>query len=418
MPASGSTGRPIRLMQFLTIFAIGGTERQVVNLTLGIDRNRFDLSFGCLRRCGQFLKIIEDRGIPIETFSLPRFASVRGVRQGLRLARHIARERIAIVHAYGFYGNVFALPAAWLAGAPVLIGSIRDDGVCLTPRQRAVQRVICRLADTIVTNAEGIKRGLVAEGWNADRITVIPNGIDTERFVNPGVRSSLRADLGIPEGAPIVAMTARLTKFKGAHFFIPAVARLRDRYPEARFVIVGPGEMPRGDARTSADPYVAGLGQQVQALGLQDRLIFAGGRTDVPALLQDVAVAVQPSISEGMSNAVLEAMASGRAVVATDVGGMSDLVIDGTTGLLVPPADVGALAAAIDRLLGDPALRARLGAEASRVVLGEYSIARMIERTERLYVDLMMRKTSRRHWPTAAAPEPARLSKHTRAELP
>jgi glycosyltransferase involved in cell wall biosynthesis len=417
MHVSGSTAAPIRLLQFLTIFAVGGTERQVVNLTLGLNRERFDVSFGCHRRVGQFLKTIEDRGIPIETYSLSRFASLHGAWQGLRLLRHIARKRIAIVHTYGFYGNVFALPAARLAGAPVLIASIRDDGVCLTPRQRAVQRVVCRLADTIVTNAEGIKKALVAEGWAPDRITVIPNGVDTERFAVPVPHSPLRAELGIPDGVPIVAMTARLTRFKGAHFFIEAAARLRAKHPDVRFVIVGPGETPRGNASASADPYVAGLGQQVQALGLQDRLIFAGCRTDIPAVLQDVAVAVQPSISEGMSNAVLEAMAAGRPVVATDVGGMSDVVIDGTTGLLVPPADVEALAGAIDRLLGDPALGARLGAEARRVVFDQFSIAQMIERTERLYVDLLTRKASRRQW-RRAEPHGARIPKSTGAELP
>jgi glycosyltransferase involved in cell wall biosynthesis len=211
-------------------------------------------------------------------------------------------------------------------------------------------------------------------------------------------------------------MAARLTRFKGAHFFIEAAAQLRARHPEVRFVVVGPGVSPGGDARESDDPYVTGLGQRVHALGLADRLIFAGYRADMPAVLQDVTVSVQPSTSEGMSNAVIEAMAAGRPVVATDVGGMSDLVIDNVTGLLVPGEDVEALAAAIDRLLTDPALAASLGAEAQRTVRDRFSTPRMIARTEALYLDLLSRKAAGRTWrPEEPAPS---FTKPTGAERP
>ncbi len=379
----------IKLMKFVAVFEVGGTERQFVNLSTRLDKSRFALSFGCLRRTGPFLDVLLRDGIPIEAYPLDRFVSWRGLRQMLRLARRIRRERIDVVHAYSFYGNVFAVPAARLAGAPLVLASIRDDGVCLTPRQRAVQRVICRWADAIVVNAPNLKRTLVAEGFDPERVAVIGNGVDVERFREEGRRPGIRRQLDVPADAPLVGMIARLTKFKGAQYFVDAAAWIRQRHPDAYFVIAGPRSK-------YDDGFAARLDARVRELGLDDRLIFAGCRDDVPDLLRELTVFVQPSISEGMSNAVLEAMASGRAVVATDVGGMRDLVQDGVTGLLVPPADVAALVGGVDRLLEDPALRERTGQLARRIVFDEYSIERMVERTERLYLDLVAHAQARR----------------------
>lgn len=382
----------IKLLKFLTVFAFGGTERQVGNLAFALNRERFDLRVGCLRRAGQFLAPFEERGVPIDEYPVRRFASTRGGIEELRLVRYIARERIAIVHSYNFYSNVFAVPAAWLAGAPVIIASIRDQGAHSTPRQLFAQRQVCRLADCVLVNAESIRRWLIADGYDPSTIRVIPNGIDTARFAASAPRSTVRADFGIPEGAPIIAMLSRLTPNKGVDDLIDAAALVCERRPDVRVLIVGAGP---GSYQPAAqdDPFVAGLKQRVRDLGLSERITFTGYRGDIPSLLREVQVSVLPSLIEGLSNSVLESMAAGCAVVSTNVGGVAEAVVNGESGVLVPPSDVRSLAAAMVHLLDRPDEAKRMGARARQTIFDRYSIDRMVSATERLYTDLLARKS-------------------------
>ena len=393
-PTPGACDR-IRLLKFLTVFAFGGTERQVANLACALNRERFDLRVGCLRRAGQFLAPFEERGVPIDEYPVRRFASRRGAIEELRLARYIAREQIAIVHSYNFYSNVFAVPAAWLAGAPVIIASIRDQGAHSTSRQLFAQRQVCRLADCVLVNAESIRRWLVADGYDAAKIRVIPNGIDTARFTAATPASTIRAEFGIPAEAPIVAMLSRLTPNKGVDDMIDAAALVLQRHPAMRLLIVGAGP---GSYQPAAedDPFVAGLKQRVRDLGLNDRIIFTGYRSDIPSLLAQVQISVLPSLIEGLSNSVLESMAAGCAVVSTNVGGVGEAVTNGESGLLVPPSDVQSLAGALMHLLDHPAEGRRLGHRAQKTILERYSIERMVSATERLYTDLLAQKAVRR----------------------
>src|SRR5262245_47486637 len=137
-------------MKFVTLFEPGGTERQFVNLAVGLGRQRFDLRFGCLNRTGPYLTTLAEHGIPVEEYPIRGFVSPAYVAQATRLARDLSRDHVQIVHSYSFYGNVFAVPAARAAGVPVVIASIRDRGAYLTQRQQRVQRYVCRLADVVL----------------------------------------------------------------------------------------------------------------------------------------------------------------------------------------------------------------------------------------------------------------------------
>jgi L-malate glycosyltransferase len=375
----------IRLLEFVTDFRIGGTERQVVNLVTGLDPASFDLNVACFRKLGQFMDEVVERNIPLTAYPIRSLLDPATALQQLRLARDLRRRRIDLMRSYGFYPNVFALPAAWLAGVPARIASIRDTGDHLTPRQRRLQRLVCRLAHRVVVNAEAVRRRLVEEGYDASRISVIPNGITVERFgVGPPARG-LRAELGLPEGAPLVLVLSRLNELKGIEYFLAAAAQLAGRFPAARFLVVGDGAPRVGAPRAYRDA----LEQQAQELGLQGRVVFTGSRSDVPELLSQVAVSVLPSLTEGLSNVVLESMAAGVAVVATAVGGTPELITHGVNGLLVPPRSAPALAEAIGRLLADPVLAARLGAEARRRAWRDFSLQASVRSTSRLYQGLM-----------------------------
>jgi glycosyltransferase involved in cell wall biosynthesis len=384
---------PIRLLKFLAWIAIGGSERQVLNIRHGIDASRFDLHLGCFG-CFDEQIAVDLSGTPLEIYKIKKLYGIRTIKECLRLASYLRHNRIDIVHAYNFYGNVFALPAARLAKVPVVLASIRDTGEYWTTRQRAVNKIVCRLADRIIVNAEAIKRGLVLEGYRPERITVIPNGI-----ICPPIRSSheraLHQEFGLSPDDVLIGVVSRIARLKGLEYFLAAAPDVIARIPQAKFLIIGDN---------SFNPqYREELKEQVVRLGLQNRVIFTGFRLDVPKILSSLAVSVLPSISgEGLSNSLLESMAAAVPVIATNVGGNPEVVVDGVTGLLVPSKDPAALAQAICRVLLTPGLRQTFGQAGRRRVLEHFSNERMIRTVERLYAELL--DASRRRPATASAP--------------
>jgi glycosyltransferase involved in cell wall biosynthesis len=326
-------------------------------------------------------------------YPVSTFRSVSAFAQQARLARHIVRRDIQIVHAYNFYGNVFATPPARFV-APVVIASIRDRAPYLTAMQKRVQRYACQFADCILVNADAVKDWLIGEGYDASKISVIRNGVDLSRFDNAPPRAQLRRELGLAEDTPLVGVISRLAPLKGLEHFLEAAAIVRSRVPGARFLIVGePGAME--------NEYLGELRQYAERCGVAGDVIFTGLRGDVPAVLSALDVSVMPSLNEALSNVVLESMAAGAPTVATRVGGTPEAIVDGVTGVLVPPADSPALADAIVHLLHDTRLAAHLGSAARARIVDHFSVKRMVRSTEDLYVELLERKR-RKRLPSAA----------------
>lgn len=387
----------IQLVKFLTTFGVGGTEKQVANLTKRMDRRTFDVSFACMNRWGEMIQEIEDRqGIAVSEYPLESLYELNAFRQQWRFAQELRRNRTQILHSYNFYANMFSLPAAKLAGVPCIVASIRDMGIYLSPMKLQAQKLVCRLADRIVVNADAIRDWLVEQGYPSAKIVVIRNGVDTSRFGGRSDGAALRRQLGIPMGVPLVVMLARLNPTKGIDCFFEAAAKIRERHPDAHFLAVGECYTRNDIGEIVVDErYRRELQDRVTSLGLTDRVHFTGLRKDVPEILAAAAVSVLPSISEGISNTLLESMAAGVPVVATRVGGTPEVIRDGEQGLLVPPGDPQAIADATLAVLGDPALAARLGAEGRRRVREEFSFEAVVHRTEDLYRGLLASKTRR-----------------------
>jgi len=373
----------VRLLKFVTLFAIGGTERQVMTVASGLDASRFELHLACLRRMGELLEQMPIFQIapPVE-YGITKLFNRQAFHQRMRFAAYLRQRRIHIVHTYSFYPNVFAIAAARLARTPVVIASIRDMGVYQTPRQLAVQRVVCRLAHRIVVNAGAVKRWLVSDGYDPDKISVIHNGVELSRFDGPADGNRLRHELGLSPGCPLVAVVSRLSPSKGFEDFLRAAAIVAPAHPDARFLIVG-------KAAPADHGYPESLAACAHRLGLAGRVVFTGLRHDVPQILSQVSVSVLPSLSEGLSNVVLESMAAGAPVVATRVGGNAEAVEDGATGFLVEPGEFDALARGIDRLLRERELARRFGQAGRRRVAEHFTIEAAIRQTERLYDSLL-----------------------------
>jgi len=313
----------------------------------------------------------------VTAFPIHGFARAATVGQAAAFARWCRRERIQIVQTCDLYANIFALPAAAVAGVPVRLGSRRELNPDKTAAKIALQRHAYRCAHAVVANSSAAKGQLEREGLAASRVCVIPNGVTVERFRSePRVRP-LRTILTV----------ANLRREKAHDVLFEAAARLSTSHPELSFEIAGDG------------PRAAELRALAERLGIGGRVRFLGHVEDVASLLARADLFVLPSTSEAFPNAAMEAMAAGLPVIASAVGGLLDLVDHGRTGLLVPPSDPAALAGAIASIAADPGRAARLGAAARDEVAQRYSFGRMVRSFEDLYLTHLGLAT---HQPCAA----------------
>ncbi len=335
---------------------------------------------------------LERAGVRIELIDLARLPNpLRDLRALLQLAAFIRRERFDIVHSHMSKGALIGGIAARLARAPVVLNTAHNFGVLalrnvvLRALFRWYDKILFRsTVDQLVTVSEFQKKQIVAEGLvSATKVATIWNGIDTSRYRQRALQGPTRDALGIAKDAIVVVTVARLVWFKAIDMLIEAAARVGSP-TSVQFLVVGDGVLkPR-------------LEQLIEKMGLIGRVRMLGERHDVPGLLALADIFALPSISEGMPIAIMEAMAVGLPVVATAVDGTPELVVDGETGLLVPPRDPAAFAAALTKLLADPDLRRRLGQAGRQRVDSGFSDVAMAAATDRLYRQLLDRSSRRR----------------------
>jgi glycosyltransferase involved in cell wall biosynthesis len=376
----------IKVLKFLTHFGVGGTERQFVYALRGLDRSRFDVRVGCLRRIGPFMEDVQALKVPISDYPTMSMYSCQTVSRQLAFVRDIRREGIQIVHAYGFYPNLFAILPAALGTNCVTIASVRDMGV-FSDRHKMksiTQAMACRFADCITANSNAVREWLTKQGLGRYDIRVIPNGIAIPPKSDSGTGFPIRSELKIDPKAPVIGVVGRLVRTKGLEFFLESAAALAPRFPSARFLIVG-------DACVEPE-YRTELENRAAALNIAGRVIFTGQRTDVSRIMREIDISVLPSLSESFSNSLLESMAHGLPIVATRVGGNPEVIDDGLNGILIPARDSAALTRATLTLLESPELARRLGESAREKVGREYSLERLLRRTEDLYVSLLERR--------------------------
>jgi glycosyltransferase involved in cell wall biosynthesis len=303
----------VRVLKFLNHFFIGGTERQFVYVANGLDRSQFSVDIACFRKDGPLVQTLRP-DMPLHTYRVRGSSySLPSLFSQLRLLRDVRRLRFDIVHTWGWYTNVFAVPVSRLALRPAVICSIRDVGAYLTPAKLRALTWMCRLSDGVIANSYAGRNWLLEQGVTADKIEVILNGIaipaSPERIREVG---PVRKEFGIPAGIPICACIGRVVSGKGIEVYLNAARILQDRGRDVRFLMIGAHSAERG--------YQSEVAALARELNIEHRVIFTGQRQDVPMILREVDVVVHPSLTEGLSNVILEAMAAEVPVVATRIG--------------------------------------------------------------------------------------------------
>jgi glycosyltransferase involved in cell wall biosynthesis len=338
------------------------------------DTSRFEVGLVALKQPEPATRWLAEQGILVHHLGRGRF-DPRILTDVVALAR---RRSTRILHVHGYAASDFGRLAARLAGTKLVLHEHFAD-----PRMPFYQGLADRLLSPFTDHAIAVSRStrdfLVEKRFvPRDRVSLVWNGAPLDEFAPAGRERAVRVrgELGLPAEAPVIGSIGRLNAQKGHRFLLDAAAPLCERHPGLRVLIVGDGDL-MDDLRT-----------QAAKLRISDRVVFAGHRTDVPDLLAALDVFCISSLYEGTPLALFEAMAAGRAVVSTAVDGCREILEDEVTGLLVPPGDVAALEAALERALADPSLREALGRkahEASR----QYDVRSCVEQMERIYEGLL-----------------------------
>ncbi|MBZ5630067.1 MAG: glycosyltransferase family 4 protein [Acidobacteriia bacterium] len=323
------------------------------------------------------LEIVERAG----TFQLPvqlvRCSGRLDWRAVSRLRRMMRQGNIDVVHAHGYKADVYAYLAS--RGTSAATVSTCHNWIhqgLATAIYNRLDRLVLRRFDAIVAVSDTVANILGNGGGCGQKVRVINNGIDLSRFA--AATPTLREEFGADYHGPLVGFVGRLSPEKGPQYLVRAAADVLRYRPDAKFVLVGSG------------PERERLQKAVASLGIEGSVRFVGQRADMPSVYASLDVIVLPSVSEGLPLTILEALAAKRAVVASDVGGVPSIVIHEKTGLLVPPGDVPALAASIERLLDDACLRRQLGCSGYDLVKEHYSATTMAERYSAVYRDALV----------------------------
>jgi glycosyltransferase involved in cell wall biosynthesis len=372
-PAAVDRGtRPVSVCFVIDCLSRAGTETQLLALLRHLDRERVRPSLCLLNGDDP-----ESRGLlpidcPTLVLRLGRLASLAAPGAATRLAAFWRRNRVDVVQTYFLDSGYFAVPLARLCGIRYVVRVRNNTGYWLTPRHRWLGRMVGRLAHTTLTNSDDARRSVIAaESLSPDRVRVIENGVDVRRFTVGGP-----PDTG---GSVVrVGAVANLRPVKNVDGLIRVAADICHDDGRVRFDVAGEGEQRLE------------LESQIRDAGLIGRFVLCGSVDDVPTFLDSIDIAVLSSHSESMSNALLEYMAAGRAIVATDVGSSARLVRDGREGIIVPAGNDRALGGAIRQFLADPDQAKRLGAAARRRVETDFDHQTMVRRLEAFYESLLV----------------------------
>jgi glycosyltransferase involved in cell wall biosynthesis len=362
---------PIPVLLMARELNLGGSERQTAEIAKALDRSRFDPRVGCFRPAGLRGEELRAAGVPIVQFPVPSLASVKGA---LRIAAYIRQQGIRLVHTFDTPANLYGVPAARMALSARVVSSQRGHRNLMPAIYHHGLRVTDHLVDGIVVNCEYMRRHLRDdEKVPAGLIHLCYNGIDTGVFrAVRGARPEVLRDASL-----VVGVACALRPEKGLETLLDAFAAVHGMQAGSKLAVVGSG------------PCLPELQERARALGILPDCVFEPATSRVAEWLQAIDIFVLPSLSEALSNSLMEAMACGCCPVATRVGGNPELVAHGETGMLFPSRDADALARILGQLIRDPGRRGVLASNAAHTIHARFSLEAAARRMGEIYASVL-----------------------------
>ncbi len=370
------------VLQFIGSFHQGGSERQAVQLTKLLHADgTFKVFAATLNKEGILLKELEDSGFTdIPEFKLTSFFNLHFLKQIRSCAKFIKENKIDIVHTHDFYTNVFGILAAKYAGVSVKIASKRETSGMRSASQKRIEKFIFGVADAITVNAAAVESYLLNQGIPASKIKITYNGLDLERLKPKETnREKICEILNLPKDKDIkfITIVANLRhEVKNQEMILRAAKLLKNDFPNARFVFAG-----EGDRKIL-------LENLAKDLKVSPNTHFIGRCSIIPELLSISEICVLTSVAEGFSNSILEYMSAAKPVVATNVGGAAEAIIDGETGFLVDSNDDEALAESLSALLGNPSKAEAFGKKGREIIEQKFASEKQLQNLIQFYRDL------------------------------
>jgi len=352
---------------------IGGGQRSLLGLLEGLDKTEFKPIVVCPVE-GSLSQEVKKLNIGTRIVNMPslRQLNLIGLCKGVsQLKKIIKDEKINLVHANGSRAAIYAGLASKLTGIRLVwhVRIVDSDGL--------LDRFLASLSTRIIVVSEAVNRRFIWMQNRRDGVKTIYNGIDLERFSPVLSGEGIRREFGLDSDTPLVGTVGRLDWYKGHDYFLMAARKVIDKFPNCHFMIVGEGQKRKE------------LEDLTKKLNLKNNITFTGDRKDIAEILASFDLFVLSSVSEGLGRSVIEAMAMRKAVVATNVGGIPEVVRDRESGIVVPAKNVGALAEAIIDLVENNDKTLEMGLSGRRIVKEKFDIKANVEKTQELYKDIL-----------------------------
>ncbi len=348
-----------------------------------MDQRKFEVFVASIRS-GELAQTMKAKGFEIYGLRRGGIYSISGLKNIIFLYKLVRKEGIDLILTYHEGSDFLGLVLSSLCRIPV-ISNRRDMGFKTRFPHRVAYKLFGGYFDGVITVSDAVKNDLINKGWfKEEKVWPIHNGIDIEQYTNHVNRESIKRMVGIGTNKHVVGLISNIKKIKGIRYFLHAASLICAENSDVEFVVVG-GDLNEAGSSMNDMKLLA------KGMNIADKIHFLGLRKDVADLISIFDVAVISSLSEGFSNVLLEYMASAKPVVATDVGGNKEAVIDGETGLLVPSGNAKRLAEGINVFLGDTEIASRYGLAGRRRVEKEFSLKRMIQKYEDIFESVAMK---------------------------
>ncbi len=363
--------RKINVIHLVEELTIGGLEKILTTIVLNLDKEKYNVSVWCLREGGFFADKLVKEGIDVKILHISTSRNPLSIYKLYRLLKH---HKFDIIHTHAYSAGTIGRISAFLAGVPVIISHNHSVYDYYYKYYHFVEWILSLITDRVICISEVVNRfANETQRINTRKLITIHNGIDDVCAVTEKRSSDLKKELGIPINHSVIGTIAHLEEHKGIKYFLEAASLLLASRRDISFLFVGEGALKEKLRKLCVD------------LKIEENVIFAGERSVIPEILFLLDIFVLPSLREGLGLAILEAMACGKPVIATNVGGIPEIVKDGENGILVMPKDPEALYRAMNELMDDREKREKMGHIGKRVCDENFRAQTMVEKIEDLY---------------------------------